>query len=33
MAEFIKNELDKQIGGSWHVVVGHSFGSYMTYED
>lgn len=29
----IKDELDKQLGGSWQVIVGRNFGSYMCYED
>jgi len=33
MAKMIKDELDKQLGGSWHVIVGRNFGSYMSYED
>ena len=33
MAKMIKEELDKQLGGSWHVIVGRNFGSYMSYED
>ncbi len=33
MAEFIKRSLDKKFGGSWHVIVGKHFGSYMSYED
>lgn len=33
MAKQIKTQLDERVGGSWHVVVGRSFGSYMTYED
>ena len=32
-AEYIKTELDKKYPGSWHVIVGTSFGSFMTYED
>jgi dynein light chain LC8-type len=32
-AEHIKKHLDLKFGGSWHVIVGNSFSSYMTYED
>ena len=32
MAEKIKFSLDKRFGGSWHVVVGPDFGSYVSFE-
>ena len=32
MAEFMKNDLDKTLTGSWHVIVGSHFGSFCTYE-
>ncbi|KAI5478916.1 hypothetical protein MNV49_004437 [Pseudohyphozyma bogoriensis] len=32
VAAFIKRELDKKYGATWHVVVGKSFGSYCTHE-
>ena len=33
MAEYIKVKLDEKFGGSWHVIVGRSFSSYMSYEE
>lgn len=33
MAQVIKDEMDQRHGGSWNVVVGRSFGSFMSYED
>jgi len=32
IAQIIKNELDKVKGGTWNVIVGKSFGSYVTHE-
>lgn len=29
---YIKKELDSMLGPTWHVVVGKSFGSYVTHE-
>jgi dynein light chain LC8-type len=31
-AELIKKELDSQIGPTWHVIVGSSFGSFVSHE-
>lgn len=31
-AAFIKKELDKRYGPTWHCVVGRNFGSYVTHE-
>lgn len=31
IAAFIKKEADKRWGATWHVVVGKSFGSYVTH--
>ena len=32
MAQEIKLALDSSVGPTWHVVVGKSFGSYVTHE-
>ena len=32
IATFLKKELDQLYGPTWHVVVGTSFGSYVTHE-
>jgi dynein light chain LC8-type len=32
LAEFLKKEADKQLGPTWHCVVGTSFGSFVTFE-
>ncbi|KAJ2772234.1 Dynein light chain, partial [Coemansia nantahalensis] len=32
IAAYIKRECDKQYGSPWHVIVGRSFGSYVTHE-
>ena len=32
MACFIKEQLDKQLKPSWHIIVGTNFGSFATYE-
>lgn len=32
VAAVLKRALDKQIGPIWHVIVGQSFGSYVTHE-
>ena len=32
LAQSIKLELDKQKGGIWNVIVGKSFGSFVTHE-
>jgi hypothetical protein len=31
IASYIKKEADKKWGPTWHVVVGRSFGSYVTH--
>ena len=28
----IKTEMDKELGPSWHVIVGTQFGSFVSYE-
>ncbi|CAJ0561826.1 unnamed protein product, partial [Mesorhabditis spiculigera] len=32
VAAFCKEELDKRFGPTWHVIVGKSFGSRVSYE-
>lgn len=32
IATYLKKELDQQYGATWHVIVGKSFGSYVTHE-
>lgn len=32
IATYLKKELDLLYGSSWHVIVGKSFGSYVTHE-
>ncbi|KAI8870763.1 dynein light chain 2, cytoplasmic-like protein [Ramicandelaber brevisporus] len=32
IAAEIKRECDQQFGPTWHVIVGRSFGSYVTHE-
>ncbi|CAI5756739.1 unnamed protein product [Candida verbasci] len=32
IAAFLKKELDNVYGPCWHVIVGKSFGSYVTHE-
>ncbi|CAH7680088.1 dynein light chain type 1-domain-containing protein [Phakopsora pachyrhizi] len=32
IAAFVKREFDQRHGGTWHVVVGRNFGSYVTHE-
>lgn len=32
IAAFLKKELDQLYGPTWHVIVGKSFGSYVTHE-
>ncbi|CAN3357209.1 dynein light chain 1, cytoplasmic [Diutina catenulata] len=32
IATFLKKEMDSQYGPTWHVIVGKSFGSYVTHE-
>ena len=32
VAAMVKKELDASRGGTWNVVVGHSFGSFVTHE-
>lgn len=31
-AELIKNDLEKTLGPTWHVVVGDHFGAYVAHE-
>lgn len=33
IAQFMKKELDSKYGGSWHVVVGHSYGTVVGHDD
>jgi dynein light chain LC8-type len=33
VAQFMKRELDRKYGNTWHVVCGHSFGSFVTHEE
>ena len=33
IALFIASEFDKSYTPTWHCVVGHSFGTYLTHED
>lgn len=33
IAQFIKRELDSKYGTTWHVIVGRSFGSYVSHDD
>lgn len=32
IAGAIKNQLDAKYGVTWHVIIGKSFGSYVTHE-
>ena len=32
MAQEIKKSMDEKFGGGWHIIVGTSFGSFVTYE-
>ncbi|TIA83271.1 hypothetical protein E3P98_00883 [Wallemia ichthyophaga] len=32
IASFIKKEFDRVHGATWHVVVGKSFGSFVTHD-
>lgn len=32
IAATVKKEMDKKYPGSWHVIVGRNFGSYVTHE-
>ncbi|CAH2355505.1 dynein light chain 1, cytoplasmic [[Candida] railenensis] len=32
LAAYLKKELDQAYGPTWHVIVGKSFGSYVTHE-
>lgn len=32
VAQFMKKYFDKTYGGAWHVIVGESFGSFVTNE-
>ena len=33
IAQWMKRELDSKYGAVWHVIVGHSFGSYVSHDD
>jgi len=33
VAQYVKRNLDRAWGPTWHVVVGYCFGSYVTHED
>ena len=33
VAQFMKRELDRKYGNTWHVIVGHAFGSFVTHEE
>jgi dynein light chain LC8-type len=33
IAHWMKRELDSKYGAVWHVIVGHSFGSYVSHDD
>ena len=32
IAAHVKKEMDKKFPGTWHVIVGRNFGSYVTHE-
>ncbi|ODQ81199.1 hypothetical protein BABINDRAFT_160590 [Babjeviella inositovora NRRL Y-12698] len=32
IAQLLKKALDEEYGHTWHVIVGNSFGSYVTHE-
>ena len=32
IAAYVKKEMDKKFPGTWHVIVGRNFGSYVTHE-
>lgn len=32
IAAYLKKEMDQLYGATWHVIVGESFGSYVTHE-
>ncbi|KAF5394579.1 Dynein light chain [Paragonimus heterotremus] len=32
IAAYLKKEMDKRYGPTWHCVVGRNFGSYVTHE-
>ncbi|EGR27857.1 hypothetical protein IMG5_187620 [Ichthyophthirius multifiliis] len=32
VAQSLKEQFDEKFGGTWHVVVGRHFGSFVTYE-
>ncbi|CAH6719612.1 dynein light chain 1, cytoplasmic [[Candida] jaroonii] len=32
IATYLKKELDQLFGPTWHVIVGESFGSYVTHD-
>ncbi len=32
VAKLIKEEFDENFKGKWHIIVGQSFGSFVTYE-
>jgi dynein light chain LC8-type len=33
IAQWMKKELDSKYGAVWHVIVGHSFGSYVSHDN
>ncbi len=33
IAQWIKRELDKKYGHTWHVIVGRHFGSFVSHDD
>lgn len=32
IAQLVKNQIDKQYSGAWHVIVGRNFGAFVTHE-
>jgi|EP00505_MAST-04D_sp_SCG-Rhode-Island_P004484 dynein light chain LC8-type len=32
MAAYIKREMEKEVGGTWHCFVGRKFSSFVTHE-
>ena len=32
IAQMVKTELDQQRGGTWNVIVGKSFGAFVSHE-
>lgn len=33
IAQFMKRELDRKYGSTWHCIVGRQFGSYVSHDD